>query len=199
MTTHDSSGASPDGWLTLVNRHTGERLQLRRVLRDGEMCLEMKGTLPPNQDGPPRHIHFTEHEEGTVIAGTLATEVDGVVARVERGGVARLPMGSAHRWWNGGAETVRFEGFATPVVDLDRYLAAAFDVMNNGPARRPPLFYIAHVVWRHRRTQRVLIAPPWIQAVLFPTLVLVGTLLGRYKGSEWPGCPDRCQAAPLAR
>src|SRR6266487_1745329 len=71
------------GWLTLINRHTSERLLLRRILRDGEMCLELKGTLPPNQDGPPLHIHFTEHEEGTVIAGTLAAEVDGVRVRSE--------------------------------------------------------------------------------------------------------------------
>lgn len=196
MATHEPTGES-SRWLTLINRHTGERLQLRRVIRNGETCLEMKGTLPPNQDGPPRHIHFREHEEGTVVTGTLAAEVDGVEVRVERGGVARLPMGSKHRWWNGGAETVRFEGVARPVVDLDRYLAAAFDVINSGPARRPPLFYLAHLAWRHRRTQTVLIAPRWIQAMLFPTVVMVGTLLGRYKGKDWPGCPDRCQAAPL--
>ena len=185
------------GWLTLHNRHTGERLQLRRVLRDGEMCLEVEATLPPNQDGPPLHIHFKEHEEGTVIAGTLAAVVDGVQVRIEQGGLARLPMGSAHRWWNGGTETLRFDGVVRPVIDLDRYLSAAFDVMNSGPPRRPPLFYIAHVAWRHRKTQTVLIAPRWIQAVLFPTIVLIGTLLGRYRGTDWPGCPDRCQAAPL--
>ena len=61
---------TPHGWLTLINRHTGERLQLRRVPLDGEMCLELKGTLPPNQDGPPLHIHFKESEGGTVMAGT---------------------------------------------------------------------------------------------------------------------------------
>ena len=187
-----------DGWLTLTNRHTGEQLQLRRVLRDGQLCLELRGSLPPHRDGPPLHIHFREHEEGTVIAGTLAAEVDGVEVRVGTGGIARLPMGSAHRWWNGGDEPLRFEGVAKPVIDLDRYLAAAFDVMNSGPAKRPPLFYIAHLAWRHRKTQTVLIAPRWIQAVLFPAVVLVGTLLGRYRGTEWPGCPDRCQAAPLA-
>ena len=56
---------------------------------------------------------------------------------------------------------------------------------------------MAHLLWRHRKTQTVLIAPQWIQAVLFPTIVLVGTLLGRYRGTDWPGCPDRFPAAPL--
>ena len=50
------------GWLTLINRHSGERLQMRRIRRDGELWLELQGTLPPNQDGPPLHIHFQENE-----------------------------------------------------------------------------------------------------------------------------------------
>ena len=185
------------GWLTVMNRHTGESLRMRRILRDGEMCLELKGTLPPNQDGPPLHIHFNNHEEGTVIAGTLAAEVDGVQVRIDQGGFARIPMGSAHRWWNGGPDTLRFDGFARPAADLDQFLSAVFDVINSGPARRPPVFYMAHLLWRHRKTQAVLIAPRWIQSVLFPTVVLVGTLLGRYRRTDWPGSPDRFPTAPL--
>ena len=131
------------------------------------------------------------------MAGTLAAEVDGVQVRIEQGGPVRLPMGSAHRWWNGGAETLQFDGFARPVIDLDRFLSAIFDVLNSGPARRPPVFYMAHLLWRHRKTQTVLIAPWWIQGVLFPTIVLIGILLGRYRGTDWPGCPDRFPAAPL--
>ena len=184
------------GWLTLTNRHTGEQLHLRRVRREGNLCLELKSTLPPQRDGPPLHIHYLEDEDGTVRVGTLAADVDGRRVRVEAGGAVRLPMGSVHRWWNGGDGPLTFEGTATPLVDLDVYLRAAFDVMNSGSAKRPPLFYISHLAWRHRRTQRVLIAPRWIQAILFPTVVLVGTLLGRYRGTDWPGCPARCTGAP---
>jgi len=190
-------GGTEDGWLTLINRHTREHLRMRRVRRDGEVRLELQGILPPNAAGPPLHVHSHEHEEGTVVAGTLAAEVDGVHVRVEQGGLVRLPMGSAHRWWNAGTDTLQFDGFARPAVDLDRFLSAMFDVMNRGAAGRPPVFYMAHLLWRHRRTQAVLIMPRAIQAVLFPTIVLMGTLLGRYRGTDWPGCPDRCQAAPL--
>ena len=186
------------GWLTLRNRHTGEQLDLRRVSRNGVTSLELKGMVPPRQDGPPLHVHFREHEEGTVLAGTLSTEVDGRVFRVEAGGTAPLPMGSAHRWWNDGDEVLVFEGIATPVVDLDVYLQAAFEVLNSGPASRPPLFYIAHLAWRHRKTQAVLFAPRWLQAVLVPVVVLVGTVLGRYRGTDWPGCPAGRSPAPLA-
>jgi len=199
MATAQASPAAPSqGWRTLNNRHTGECLQLRRIVRDGTMCLELRGTLPPRQDGPPLHVHYYEHEEGTVVAGTLSAEVDGRQRQVEAGGTAVLPAGSAHRWWNAGDETLVLEGLAKPVVDLDVYFAAAFEVLNSGPANRPPLFYIAHLAWRHRKTQAVLFAPRWVQAIVVPLIVLVGTILGRYRGTEWPGCPVRCAPAPVA-
>jgi hypothetical protein len=68
--------------------------------------------------------------------------------------------------------------------------------MNAGAPNRPPLFYLAHVALRHRRTQTVLIMALAMQAILFRVLIVVGTLLGRYRGTEWPGCPARCLGAP---
>ena len=189
--------AESGAWRALYHRHTGERLQLQRVERTGEMCLVLKGTLPPRREGPPLHIHYLEHEEGRVISGTLSAEVDGRQLQVEAGGTATLPTGSAHRWWNAADETLEFEGLCKPVVDLDVYLGAVFEVLNSGPANRPPLFYMAHLAWRHRKTQAVLFAPRWLQAIVVPVIVLVGTILGRYRGTEWPGCPIRCAPAPV--
>ena len=131
------------------------------------------------------------------MAGTLSAVVDGRRIRVGSGEMARFPVGSVHRWWNEEDDTLAFEGFVKPVVDFDLYIQAVFEVLNSGAAERPPLFYMAHVFWRHRRTQAIHLAPLWIQAVLFPAIVFVGTVLGRYRGTNWPGCPDRCTEAPL--
>ena len=68
--------------------------------------------------------------------------------------------------------------------------------MNAGSPKRPPLFYLAHAVLRHRRTQAALVMPQPIQAVLFRVVVAVGTILGHYRGTAWPGCPARCVGAP---
>ena len=182
----------------LHNRHTGEKLALRRVSRDGQICLELKGSLPPHRQGPPLHVHFQELEEGQVVAGILSASVDGRRIQVGAGERATFPAGSVHRWWNDGDDTLVFEGVVRPVVDLDVYLQAIFDVLNSGPAERPPLFYMAHAAWRHRRTQGLRVAPSWIQGIVLPAIVLVGTVLGRYRGTNWPGCPDRFTEAPLA-
>ena len=186
------------GWLTLSNRHTGEVLRMRRTVQDGELCLELEGSLPAHKNGPPLHIHYREHEEGRVTSGTLSAEVDGRRLQIEAGGVASLPAGLPHRWWNDGDQPLMFGGITRPLIDLDIYLHAAFEILNSGPANRPPLFYMAHLAWRHRKTQAVLFAPLRLQAVLLPAIVFVGTIFGRYRGTDWPGCPVRCVAAPLA-
>jgi Cupin domain len=183
--------------LILENRHTGERLALHRFKRGDEVWLSLKGSLPPRREGPPLHIHFAEDEEGEVRAGTVSAVVDGRRISAGLNESASFPRGSAHRWWNEGDELLVFEGRVRPVVDLDRYLQAVFAVLNAGPEGRPPLFYMAHVALRHRHTQAVIIMPRPIQAVLFRVLVAVGTVLGRYRGDDWPGCPSRCPGAPL--
>ena len=183
--------------LVLENRHTGERLELRRIVRNSETWLELRGTLPPHRQGPPLHQHLAEAEELHVKSGTLSVEMDGRQFTVGAGEIAAVPPGSVHRWWNDSDETLVVDGYAKPLVDLDRYLQAAFDVLNRSNAERPSLFYMAHLTWRHRRTQTVLFMPTAAQAIVLPLIVSVGTILGRYRGTDWPGAPERCVDAPL--
>jgi mannose-6-phosphate isomerase-like protein (cupin superfamily) len=183
--------------LILENRHTGERLVLRRVKRGDQVWLELKGSLPPHKEGPPLHIHFAEDEEGRVRAGTISAVCDGRRITARCGESASFRRGSAHRWWNEGDDRLEFGGYVRPLVDLDRYLQAMFEVINAGPEGQPPLFYIAHAALRHRSTQAVLILPKPIQAVLFRLVLAIGTILGRYRGDDWPGCPSRCLGAPM--
>jgi mannose-6-phosphate isomerase-like protein (cupin superfamily) len=183
------------GTINLENRHTGERLSIRRVRRGDEEWFELSGSLPPHSEGPPMHVHFAEDEEGRVDSGVISFVVDGRLMTAGPGESLSIPRGVAHRWWNEGDDTLEFHGVARPAVDLDRYLEAVFEVLNASAHGRPPLLYMAHVQLRHRRTQAALILPRALQAVLFRALVVIGTLLGRYRGSDWPGCPSRCPGA----
>lgn len=158
----------------------------------------LRGSMPGRRDGPPMHVHHLENEEARIVAGTLSAEIGGQRVTVGPGETVRLPRGVPHRWWNGD-QTLIFEGYAHPAVDFDRYLQAVFEVMNAGTPHRPPLFYIAHLALRHRRTQNVLLMPAPVQTVFFALLVAIGTLLGRYRGTDWPGCPARCTGAPLSQ
>jgi quercetin dioxygenase-like cupin family protein len=187
-----------DNFLKLELRHTGEILRMRRV-RDGQgqIILALDGSLPPGSSGPPLHVHFLESEEITVKAGTLGALVGKEKIVVPAGETAVLPAGVRHRWWNAGDDLLENSGQAVPAVDLDRYLQALFAVLNSSPGGRPSLFYLAHVLWRHRKTQLVAIPPPPVQKIVFPIVLLIGHILGKYRGSSWPGSPESCPGAPL--
>jgi hypothetical protein len=186
-----------DNFLRLKNRHTGEILLIRRV-RDaqGQIILKLNGTLPPGTGGPPLHVHLLEHESGIAQAGTLGALVSGEKIVVPTGGTVDLPAGVRHKWWNAGNDVLEFNGQAVPAVDLDRFLQALFAVLNASDGR-PPIFYLAHVLWRHRKTQVVCVPPQAIQRLVFPVVLMIGRVLGKYRGSSWPGSPESCPGAPL--
>ena len=188
-----------DTFLTLENRHTGEILRMRRM-RDaqGKIMMTLDGSLPPGTSGPPPHIHFHEHEQGTVKAGTLGARVGDKKFVVPAGGTAVLPARIVHNWWNAGEDRLEFSGYVSPVVDLDRYLQGVFAVLNAGASGKPSIFYLAHVLSRHRHTQALATPPRAIQRIVFPLVLLLGRILGKYRGDSWPGSPASCSGAPEA-
>jgi quercetin dioxygenase-like cupin family protein len=185
--------------LKLENRHTGEILRLRRVREtDGQVVLILEGSLPPRSSGPRLHVHFCETEDGRVAAGTLGAIVGNKKITVQAGEPVVLPAGVAHRWWNAGEDLLEFNGRIDPVVDLDRYLQAIFAVINASKSGRPSLIYLAHIAWRHRHTQELKVPPVAIQRLVFPIVLLIGHVLGKYRGDSWPGSPSSCTGAPEA-
>lgn len=181
----------------LENRHTGEKLQMWRELgEDGQEVLRLRGSLPPGREGPPPHVHAGQAEDGMVTAGVLRAQVGGEQKTVRAGESAVFPAGVAHAWWNGGPELLEFEGRAVPAGDLDRYLQGVFAVLNASEKDRPSVFHFAHVAWRHRHTQRTEQPPVLVQRLLLPLIVLLGHVLGKYRGDAWPGAPAMCTGAP---
>jgi quercetin dioxygenase-like cupin family protein len=187
-----------DEFLRLENRRTGEILRMRRAHdAQGRIVLILEGTLPQGADGPPLHVHIQEREEGVVKAGTLGALVGAEKIIVPTGGTVTLPAGIPHRWWNAGDGLLQFDGQVVPVVDLDRYLQAVFAVLNASANGRPSIFHFAHVLWRHRDTQLMAVPAPAIQRIVLPVVLFIGRILGKYRGSNWPGSPESCPGAPL--
>jgi len=142
-------------------------------------------------------VHLHQREEGSVKAGALGAQVGKAKVVVPTGGTAVFAAGVVHNWWNAGDCLLEISGQATPAVDLDRYLQAVFAVLDAGPNGRPSVFYMAHVLWRHRDTQLIATPPRAIQRIVFPLILLIGHILGKYRGSNWPGSPESCTGAPV--
>lgn len=170
---------------------------MRRVHEpDGQTILVVDGSLPPRASGPPTHVHFHQREEGVVKAGTLGARIGKETIRVEAGGSIVFPAGANHAWWNAGDDLLQLSGQVIPAGDLDHYLQALFAVLNANPSGKPSIFYLAHVLWRHRHTQAVTLPPRPIQRIIFPLILFVGRVLGKYRGDDWPGSPASCTGAP---
>jgi quercetin dioxygenase-like cupin family protein len=186
-----------DNFLQLENRRTGEILRMRRVHdAEGQTILAIEGSLPPRASGPPPHVHFHQREEGIVKAGSLGARVGKKSIVVPAGGTAVFSAGVIHAWWNAGDDLLELSGQAIPAGDLDRFLQALFAVLNASPSGRPSIYYLVHVLWRHRHTQAVMLPPRIIQQIIFPLILLAGRALGKYRGDSWPGSPASCTGAP---
>jgi len=187
-----------DSFLELQHRHTKEIVRMRRV-RDasGQISLFIDGSLPPGMNGPPIHAHIHQQEEIVVKAGSLGARIANEKIVVPAGGTAVFPAGVVHSWWNAGTDVLELSGWATPAGDLDRFLQALFAVLNANASGRPSIFYLAQVLWRHRHTQAIMKPPVAIQRIVFPLILLIGRVLGKYRGVEWPGSPESCTGAPL--
>jgi hypothetical protein len=72
-----------------------------------------------------------------------------------------------------------------------------FAISNAGMPGRP-VFHMAHVLHRHRHTQRIAAIPVWVQRIVLPVVVWLGSVLGQYPASGWPGAPGSCPGAPEA-
>lgn len=186
--------------LVLVNRHTGERLVLRRTGADPAERLEMKGSLPPGRAAMSVHMHRAQDVRIRLDGGTLHALVDGRTVAIEAGEALEIPRGTPYRLWNEGPTPATYGATVTPALDLDRYLQAYFDVVNAGERDRPALAYLAQVQMRHQQTQAVRLLWGPLQELLFAGAVAVGFATGRFRGGEWPGSPERAPGlAPVTR
>ena len=188
-----------NNFLLLENRNTGEILRIGRM-RDanGQTILTIDGSLPPRKNGPPLHVHFHQREEGVVKAGSLGAQIGKETVVVPTGGAGVFPAGVAHKWWNAGDGVLELSGRVIPAGDLDRFLQALFAVLNASSSGRQSIFYLAHVLWRHRHTQAVMAPARAVQKIVVPIGLLMGHVLGKDRGNDWPGSPASCTGAPEA-
>lgn len=188
---------SVNNFLQLENRNTGETLRIVRVRdAEGQTILTIDGSLPPRKNGPPLHVHFHQREEVIVKAGLLGAQIGKETVVVPAGGAGVFPAGVAHKWWNAGDDVLELSGRVIPAGDLDRFLQALLAVLNANPSGKPSIFYLVHVLWRHRHTQAILVPPRVIQKIVFPVVLFMGRVLGKYQGDGWPGSPASCTGAP---
>jgi uncharacterized cupin superfamily protein len=167
---------------TIENGAGGERLTfLRRVPGARGERLEVENAVEPGA-GPIMHVHHYQEEALTVVEGRIGYQRPGEAARFAGPGeTAAFRAGEAHRFWNAGEGVLRCRGYIEPADNIEYFLEAIFESQKRNGGSRPDLLDAAFLVWRYRSEYRMVGIPRPVQRVVFPVLVAIGGLLGRYR------------------
>jgi quercetin dioxygenase-like cupin family protein len=159
----------------------GERLTfLRRVATPAGDRLEVENVVSPGA-GPPMHVHYFQTESVTIQEGRIAYQRPGRPPEyAEAGATVTFLPGEAHKFWNAGTTPLRGVGYIEPADNIEFFLGAIFESTKRNGGTRPGLFDIAFLVTRYRSEFAMLEIPSFVQRLLFPMVVAVGTMLGKY-------------------
>ena len=172
-----------------IENGAGERLTFVRRVRDpaGDR-LEVENLVKPGS-GPPMHVHNYQEEALTVQQGRIGYQRPGEPPRFAGPGeTVVFGSGEPHRFWNAGEEDLLGTGYIQPAANVEYFLTAIFESQRKNGGRRPDLFEAAFLSRRYRSEFWMAGIPTLVQRFVFPLVVTVGRLLGRYR--RYAGAPE---------
>jgi mannose-6-phosphate isomerase-like protein (cupin superfamily) len=165
---------------------SGERLRLLGIEHDAEgEVLRIEGYVEPGV-GPPMHVHFHQDEAIRVRKGLLGWRIRGTDG-VERSGTAGpgeevvFRAGEVHRFWSAGDEPLEGEGWVRPPGNFPWFISRLHESIRENGGERPGFFEGAFLSWRYRHEFDMEEIPLPVRRFVFPVVVTLGSLLGRYR------------------
>lgn len=165
-----------------IDNGAGERLTfIRRVQGSPGDRLEVENIVKPGS-GPPMHVHHYQEEALTIQQGRVGYQRPGEPPQfAESGETVVFKPGEAHRFWNAGEEDLRCTGYIQPADNLEYFLTALYESQRENGGSRPDPFEAAFLARRFRSEFGMAVIPAAVQRLVFPLLVIVGRLLGKYR------------------
>ena len=166
---------------TIENGH-GERLTfLRRVSTPEGEVLEVENVVQPDS-GPPMHVHYFQEEALTVVQGRIGFQrQDEEPQYAEAGATVAFKAGEMHRFWNAGDRELRCTGYIKPPDSIEYFLKGIYEAQKKSGSMRPDMFEAAWLMRRYGVEFGMADIPPFVQRFIFPVVVAIGGMLGKYK------------------
>ena len=164
-----------------IENGTGERITFSRTTGGtaGDR-LEAENVVQPGA-GPPMHVHHLQEEALTVRQGRMGYQrLRQQPQYAGPGETVTFGAGEPHKFWNAGEGDLLCTGYIDPILNVEYFLTEMFASVKRGGGRPDP-FDMAFLVTRYRSELGVLEIPPAVQRLVFPTMVALGRLLGRYR------------------
>jgi quercetin dioxygenase-like cupin family protein len=177
-----------------IENGAGEVLTFARRVSDAHGDrVEGDNVVAPGA-GPPMHVHYLQEEALTVVQGRLGFQRPGEEPQFAGEGESVVfRAGEAHRFWNAGTGDLRCTAYIRPAGNVEFFLGSMFQSQKENGGRRPQIWDIAYLLQRYRSEFGILAVPAFVQRLVFPVVVLVGRLAGKY--AKYQGAPAPMQGA----
>jgi len=147
---------------------TGDRLEGENIVKPGA--------------GPPMHVHYHQEEGFTVIEGRIGFQRPGEPPRFAGPGERVVfKAGEPHKFWNAGDGDLRCTGHIEPADNAEYFLTELFASQKRSAGARTDPFDAAFLTRRYRGEFGMMEIPATVQRIVFPLLVALGALLGKYR------------------
>lgn len=165
-----------------IENGAGERLTfVGRVQGPAGDRLEIENVVKPGS-GPPMHVHHLQEEALTIKQGRMGYQRPGEPAQFgEAGEAVVFKPGEEHKFWNDGEDDLICTGYAQPADNLEFFLTAIYESQRESGGSRPAPLDAAFLTTRFRSEFGMTEIPAPVQRFVFPLLVGLGRLLGKYK------------------
>jgi mannose-6-phosphate isomerase-like protein (cupin superfamily) len=167
---------------TIENPVTGERITFLATSADtdGEAVV-IETVVEPDGFVAAAHVHPNQEERFQIVSGTLGLKVDDEEIVAGPGETLTVPAGTPHRFWNAGAEEVRFRCEIRPALQFERLLETMFALAADGKTNRkgmPNPLRLAVIARAHFDIVRLPFPPAFVQRLGLALGAPVGRLLG---------------------
>jgi quercetin dioxygenase-like cupin family protein len=174
---------------TISNPVTGESITFHQTSADtnGEAVV-IETVVQPDGAVCAAHVHPFQTERFSVIGGRLGMKVGRKKLLLERGDVAVVEPGTAHKFWNMGDEPVRFVCEVRPAMKFESLLETMFTLADEGKTNKkgmPNPLRLAVIARAHFDTVRLPQPPAWLQRAGLAFGAPLGRLVG-YRATYSP-------------
>ena len=137
--------------------------------------------------GPPMHVHFIQEERIRIIRGNMRVITIEKEFSLGQGDDYTFAPGQAHRFWNEGSGTLLYAGHVMPACNYEYLISHIFRSANEVNSLKPGAFDAAFLLTRYKSEVDILDIPRPVKNLVFPLLLILGKLTGRFsKFSDAP-------------
>jgi mannose-6-phosphate isomerase-like protein (cupin superfamily) len=165
-----------------IENGAGEQLTvIRRIQDPAGDYLDVENLVKPGS-GPPMHVHYQQVEALTVQQGRIGYQRPGEPPYFAGPGeTVVFEPGETHKFWNAREVDLVCTGYVQPPDNVEYFLTEIFKSQGENGGSRPDLFDVAFLASRYRSEFGMTEIPTVVQRLVFPVLVAVGRLLGKYR------------------